>query len=74
MIKQNEIALAKKNNTLDKLHDTYVIKLIRQKYSQNEENAILRKKLAGIDTKDEFTAYNEYVEECKAKVKKELGF
>lgn len=68
-----EIALAKKNGTINELYAQEVIKLIRAKYSQNEENAILRKKLANIDTKNEFAAYNNYVEECKAKVKANLG-
>lgn len=68
-----EIALARKNNTLDKLYNQYVISEIRKKYSQSEENAILRKKLAGIDSKNEFAEYNTFVEECKRKVKNELG-
>lgn len=40
--------------------------LIREKYTQDEEFAILRQR----DTKpDEFNAYNEYCEQCKTKVK-----
>ena len=40
--------------------------MIRQRYSLSEELAILRQR----DTKpEEFAAYNEYAEECKAKVK-----
>lgn len=40
--------------------------LIRQKYSLSEELAILRQR----DTKpEEFSEYNTYAEECKAKVK-----
>ena len=42
-----------------------------KKYSQNEENAILRKKLAGLDN-GEFEAYNTYVEDCKSKIKEML--
>lgn len=40
--------------------------MIRQRYSLSEELAILRQR----DTKPgEFAVYNEYAEECKAKVK-----
>lgn len=40
--------------------------MIRQRYSLSEELAIPRQR----DTKsEEFAAYNEYAEECKAKVK-----
>lgn len=43
-----------------------VEKLIREKYSLNDELAILRQR----DTKpEEFAEYNAFVEECKAKVK-----
>lgn len=67
------------NNLLNKLlkdnpelktqqYESLVVAMIREKYSQNEENAILRKKLAGLDT-GEFEAYNTYVESCKTKVK-----
>ena len=47
-----------------------IVRLIRERYSPNEENAILRKKLAGIDTKHEFEEFNAYVEECKKRVNK----
>lgn len=40
--------------------------LIREKYTQDEEFAILRQR----DSKpDEFNAYNQYCEQCKTKVK-----
>ena len=39
--------------------------------SKNEENAILRKKLAGLDN-GEFETYNTYVEYCKTKIKELL--
>ena len=40
--------------------------MIRQRYSLSEELAILRQR----DTKpEEFAVYNEYAEQCKAKVK-----
>lgn len=44
--------------------------MVRQRYSLSEELAILRQR----DTKpEEFAAYNEYAEECKAKVKAMMG-
>ena len=52
-------------------YESLVVAEIRKKYSQNEENAILRKKLAGLDN-GEFNIYNTYVEECKYKIKELL--
>ena len=44
-----------------------VISLIREKYSLNDELAILRQR----DTKpDEFAEYNTYVEQCKEEAKR----
>ena len=51
-----------------KQYEQNVVALIREKYSVNEESAILRKKLAGIDD-GEFEIYNTYVEDCKIKAK-----
>ena len=46
-----------------------IVSLIREKYSIDDEMAILRQK----DTKpNEFQVYNEFVEECKRKVKEDL--
>ena len=53
------------NFEVDEYEDE-VNRLIRLKYSLNDELAILRQR----DTKpDEFKAYNDYVEECKATAK-----
>lgn len=52
-------------------YESLVVAEIRKKYSQNEENAILRKKLAGLDN-GEFDIYNSYVEDCKSKIKEML--
>ena len=58
----------KQEETSMNYEDMIVIK-IRQKYSVNQELAILRQR----DTKpEEFTEYNTYVEQCKAEVKEEL--
>lgn len=46
-----------------------VVALIRARYDQDDENAILRQR----DTKPgEFAAYNAYVEDCKTRVKAEI--
>ena len=66
--------LAKKNREVDpaswdELYENLIIRKIRKRYSVNQELAILRQR----DTKPaEFAAYNEYVEQCKAEVKREL--
>ena len=50
-------------------YENKVVTLIRKKYNVNQELAILRQR----DAKpEEFAEYNEYVENCKAKVKSEL--
>ena len=48
-------------------YEDLVVRLIRKKYPQNEEFAILRKAIKGIT--DEYFVYNSYVEECKVKAK-----
>lgn len=64
--------LIKDNQELkNQQYESLVVAMIREKYSQNEENAILRKKLAGLDN-GEFEAYNTYVEDCKSKIKEML--
>lgn len=46
-------------------YETLVNFLIKIKYSDSEENALLRKKVANLDTKNEFEDYSAYCEECK---------
>ena len=60
---QAERELAKKNQ-----YENLIVAKIRQKYSINQELAIIRQR----DAKpEEFAEYNEYVEQCKAEVKSE---
>ena len=65
------LRLARKNKERDpqswvKLYEKEIEKLIREKYSINQELAILRQR----DTKPtEFQEYYEYVEKCKLEVK-----
>ncbi len=50
-----------------------IVSLIRERYSINDENAILRKAIAAISggqsVSQEYLDFNAYVEECKAKVR-----
>ena len=58
-----------KNISKDKLYANLVSKLIRERYSVDDEMAILRQK----ETKpEEWETYNTFCEECKAKAKKEI--
>ena len=63
------VRLAKKNGTFNEFYEREVIKLIRQRYTINQELAILRQR----DTKPtEFEEYNAYAEECKRMVRNEV--
>ena len=53
----------------EEMYEDRVVELIRQRYTVNQELAILRQR----DSKaDEFGEYNSYVEECKATARKEV--
>ena len=66
---ETKLTLAVKNNRIDKTYEELVITLIRQKYSINEELAILRQR----DTKpQEFAEYNQFVENIKAQLKAKI--
>ena len=61
--------LVLKNISKDKLYANLVSKLIRERYSVDDEMAILRQK----ETKpEEWKEYNSYCEDCKAKAKEEI--
>jgi hypothetical protein len=65
-----EIKLAKANGVLDKLYGQRIAELIRERYSMNDELAILRQR----DSKpEEFAEYNAYVEQCKVEAKEEVN-
>ena len=58
-----------KNISKDKLYANLVSKLIRERYSVDDEMAILRQR----DTKpEEYETYNAFCEECKAKARAEI--
>ena len=66
---ETKLTLAIKNNRIDKTYEELVITLIRQKYSINEELAILRQR----DTKpQEFAEYNQFVENIKTQLKAKI--
>jgi hypothetical protein len=62
---------AKTEEELKAEYDSLVVQYIREKYSANDENKILREKLAGTEEL-EFEEYNAYVEECKTKAHNEV--
>ena len=65
-----EKRLAVLNGTLESDYAALVEAQIRKRYSISAELAILRQR----DTKpEEFKAYNDYVEACKALIRFELG-
>lgn len=51
-------------------YNNLIVKLIREKYSINDELAILRQQTT---KPNEYKEYNDYVEECKIKAKKDLA-
>lgn len=67
-----ELILADGWTVYDNTQEEYenkVVELIREKYTLNQELAILRQR----DVKtEEFEEYNSYVENCKAKAKEEI--
>lgn len=65
------LKLAKKNRETNpeawnQLYENEIVRRIRQKYSVNQELAILRQR---DEKPEEFKAYNEYVEACKKNIK-----
>lgn len=64
--------LLEKNGLTRKVYVRLLIERIRERYSESDEFAILRKKLSGTNL-EEFDEYNAYVERCKAELKDEFG-
>lgn len=55
--------------TAEAAYKSRIIALIRQRYDQDDETAILRQR----DTKpDEFATYNAFAEQCKARARAEV--
>ena len=55
----------------EKCYENLIVKKIRQRYSINEELAILRQR---DEKPEEFKEYHDFVEVCKADAKAELEF
>ena len=65
-----EKRLSRLNGTAESDYAALVDQKIRARYSVSAELAVLRQR----DTKpEEFAAYNEFVEACKAEAKEEAG-
>lgn len=69
-----EKRLAEANGVLDNLYAQRVEQLVAERYSSGHELSIQRKLANGELTveSDEFIAYNDYVNKCKAEAKKEV--
>jgi len=55
---------------IDPTYEELVIACIRERYNQNEAEAIMRKRIAGTDN-GEFDTFDAYCEECKNRYKDE---
>lgn len=69
-VRTNEFEWTKyiKYTTYSKIsYEQLVNQLVKERYSDSEEFAILRKAINGIT--DEYLIYNAYVEECKTRAK-----
>lgn len=71
--------LAEKNEevlpgSIAKMYSALVNEKVRARYSQSDENAILRKKLANMTgAQAEFDEFNTFVEQCKTEARAEIG-
>lgn len=63
---------AQPQQTVQDRYPQLVVQYIRERYSADDETALLRKRLAGLDV-NEFSEYNYYCEQCKTRAKQELG-
>ena len=64
-----EKRVAERNNILDKIYAQRVNRLIRERYSDADEFAILRQ---ANEKPEEWAEYNAFCEECKKKAKEEM--
>lgn len=72
MLTDKQRRLCQKNDILDKIYAERVSQLIRERYSLNDELAILRQKDSSAEKAAEFEAYTLYAEECKIKARQEI--
>lgn len=70
MMDKKKIKLAKANGVAQDLYPALVNELIRERYTVDMELAIQRQRES---KPSEFSAYDEYCEECKVKAKEILG-
>lgn len=61
--------------TKEQLHINYeslCVKLIREKYSADDEYKVLREYLADMSNSTEFDTYNNYVKDCKLRAMEQI--
>lgn len=60
-------------NTDDSSYKEKVREAVHEKYSLDDENAIMRKEIARLgNNSEEFSEYNTYVENCKKRIKSNM--
>ena len=74
-MRKDLLKLALKNKeedpkAFDQFYEYMIVDKIRKRYNLNAELAILRQR---DEKPDEFQKYHDFVEQCKAEVKAELG-
>ncbi len=67
---KKQIERLKRNGLIKEAYATLVSQKIKRRYTPSDELALLRQR---EEKRDEFLAYNEYAEACKAEAKRELG-
>ncbi len=67
---EKQIERLSKNGLLQEAYAALVSQKIKRRYTLSDELALLRQR---DSKKEEFAAYNEYAEACKAEAKSELG-
>lgn len=66
MYTKEQLILAEKNNTLNKVYGDLVNMLIRNKYSISEELSLFRQQ---HEKPEEYAEYYSFAEECKSQAK-----
>lgn len=65
----NEIELARRNGTLERIKDRLIDEKINERYSYGDQIALLRQR---DEKPEEYEAFYRFAEQCKADVREEL--
>jgi len=75
VVETEPIVIPPTEDELNYNYEELTVTLIRIKYTQNDENKVLREYLSNMEDetfKSNFTAYNDYVTECKTQAHNEI--